>query len=137
MVKFELSEISTAPCGVPQIEVKIDVAANILNVLALTRPLESLTRLLCTRPRFYIAKDEAVSAQNQTSLKSYSYNPQNPSKGDFKDKLEVEKKVKLEKEIDKTISWLDASQEASKDKHNEQQKLFEAIANSIVVSFPD
>jgi heat shock protein 1/8 len=42
----------------------------------------------------------------------------------------------LEAAITETISWLDASAEASTEEYSEHQKSLEAIANPIVRSFP-
>ncbi|KAK9659919.1 Hsp70 chaperone, partial [Basidiobolus ranarum] len=39
---------------------------------------------------------------------------------------------KLEEAINSTISWLDASQEASKDEYEEKQKELEGVANPIM-----
>jgi hypothetical protein len=84
----------------------------------------------------YKAEDEAVAARiaSKNGLESYSYNLRNSIEGDLKDKLEADDKAKLEKEINETISWLDASQEASKEEYDERQKALEAIANPIMVS---
>jgi L1 cell adhesion molecule like protein len=84
----------------------------------------------------YKAEDEAVAARvaSKNGLESYSYNLRNSIEGDLKDKLEADDKAKLEKEINETISWLDASQEASKEEYDERQKALEAVANPIMVS---
>lgn len=47
-------------------------------------------------------------------------------------KFEPADKTKLETAINETISWLDASQEGSKEEYEEKQKELEAIANPIM-----
>ncbi|GAA5906713.1 uncharacterized protein JCM6883_004565 [Sporobolomyces salmoneus] len=82
----------------------------------------------------YKAEDEAaaerITAKN--GLESYAYNLRNSVDGDLKDKLEGSDKETLEKAISETISWLDASAEASKEEYEEKQKELEGIANPIM-----
>lgn len=47
-------------------------------------------------------------------------------------KFEPEDKKKLESAVNEAISWLDASQEASKEEYESRQKELEAIANPIM-----
>ena len=47
-------------------------------------------------------------------------------------KFDPADKTKLETAVNETISWLDASQEASKEEYEEKQKELEAIANPIM-----
>ncbi|KAH9454452.1 hypothetical protein MJO28_007436 [Puccinia striiformis f. sp. tritici] len=150
--KFELSGIPPAPRGVPQIEVTFDVDANgILNVSAADKTTGKSNKITITNDKGrlskddidrmvndaekYKAEDEAVAARiaSKNGLESYSYNLRNSIEGDLKDKLEADDKAKLEKEINETISWLDASQEASKEEYDERQKSLEAIANPIMM----
>lgn len=65
-------------------------------------------------------------------MESYSYNLRNSVDGDLKDKLEASDKESLDKAITETISWLDASAEASKEEYEEKQKELEAVANPIM-----
>ncbi|PLW22604.1 hypothetical protein PCASD_04031 [Puccinia coronata f. sp. avenae] len=150
--KFELSGIPPAPRGVPQIEVTFDVDANgILNVSAADKTTGKSNKITITNDKGrlskedidrmvndaekYKAEDEAVAARvaSKNGLESYSYNLRNSIEGDLKDKLEADDKAKLEKEINETISWLDASQEASKEEYDERQKALEAVANPIMM----
>jgi heat shock protein 1/8 len=39
----------------------------------------------------------------------------------------------LKAEIDKTVSWLDESQQATKEEYEEHQKELEAVANPIMM----
>jgi heat shock protein 1/8 len=52
--------------------------------------------------------------------------------GELKEKLAADDKAALDKAITETISWLDASAEASKEEYEEKQKELEAVANPIV-----
>ncbi|KAK0876825.1 Hsp70 chaperone, partial [Friedmanniomyces endolithicus] len=49
------------------------------------------------------------------------------------EKLEAADKEKLKAEIDKTVAWLDESQQATKDEYEAQQKELEAVANPIMM----
>jgi len=49
--------------------------------------------------------------------------------------LEASDKEALDKAITETISWLDASAEASKEEYEEKQKELEAVANPSKLSF--
>jgi len=79
----------------------------------------------------YKAEDEEAAARitAKNGLESYSYNLRNSVDGDLKDKLEASDKESLDKAITETISWLDASAEASKEEYEEKQKELEAVAN--------
>ncbi|KAH8918891.1 heat shock cognate 70 [Atractiella rhizophila] len=149
--KFELSGIPPAPRGVPQIEVTFDVDANgILNVNAADKTTGKSNKITITNEKGrlsqaeiermvaeaekYKAEDEAaasrISAKN--GLESYVYNLKNSIEGDLKDKLQGEDKTNLEKAIQETITWLDASQEAATEEYQDKQKEIEAIANPIL-----
>jgi heat shock 70kDa protein 1/2/6/8 len=83
----------------------------------------------------FIAEDEAAAAriQAKNGLESYAYNLRNslndPQLGD---KFEADDKSKLETAVNEAISWLDASQEASKEEYEGRQKELESIANPIM-----
>ncbi|KNZ48120.1 heat shock protein HSS1 [Puccinia sorghi] len=150
--KFELSGIPPAPRGVPQIEVTFDVDANgILNVSAADKTTGKSNKITITNDKGrlskedidrmvneaekYKAEDEAVAARiaSKNGLETYCYNLRNSVENELKEKLEADDKSKLEKEITETISWLDASQEASKEEYDERQKALEAVANPIMM----
>jgi len=150
--KFELSGIPPAPRGVPQIEVTFDVDANgILNVSAADKTTGKSNKITITNDKGrlskedidrmvndaekYKAEDEAVAARiaSKNGLETYCYNLRNSVENELKEKLEADDKTKLEKEITETISWLDASQEASKEEYDERQKALEAVANPIMM----
>jgi len=149
--KFELSGIPPAPRGVPQIEVTFDIDANgILNVSASDKTTGKSNKIVITNDKGrlskeeiermvndaekYKAEDEAAAARisAKNGLESYSYNLRNSVEGDLKDKLEASDKETLEKAINETISWLDASAEASTEEYSEKQKELESVANPIM-----
>ena len=153
--KFELTGIPPAPRGVPQIEVTFDVDANgIMNVSALEKGTGKTNKIVITNDKGRLSKediermlaeaekykeeDEAeasrISAKN--SLESYAYSLKN-TLGDPKvdEKLDASDKEALEKEIKKTIDWIDESQQGTKEEYEAQQKELEAVANPIMMKF--
>ncbi|GAA5950095.1 hypothetical protein JCM21900_004596 [Sporobolomyces salmonicolor] len=149
--KFELSGIPPAPRGVPQIEVTFDIDANgILNVSAADKTTGKSSRITITNDKGrlskeeiermvqeaekYKAEDEEAAARitAKNGLESYAYNLRNSVDGDLKDKLEAGDKENLDKAINDTISWLDASAEASKEEYEEKLKELESTANPIM-----
>ncbi|GAA6017668.1 hypothetical protein JCM10207_001244 [Rhodosporidiobolus poonsookiae] len=149
--KFELSGIPPAPRGVPQIEVTFDIDANgILNVSASDKTTGKSNKITITNDKGrlskeeiermvndaekYKAEDEAAASRiaAKNGLESYTYSLRSSIEGDFKDKLDASDKESLEKAISETISWLDASAEASKEEYEEKQKELEAVANPIM-----
>jgi L1 cell adhesion molecule like protein len=153
--KFELTGIPPAPRGVPQIEVTFDVDANgIMNVSAVEKGTgktnkititndkgrlskEDIERMLAEAEK-YKAEDEAeagrIGAKN--ALESYAYSLKNTlSDPKVDEKLDQEDKDKLKSEIDKTVAWLDESQQATKEEYEEHQKELESVANPIMMKF--
>ncbi|ORX84562.1 70 kDa heat shock protein 2 [Basidiobolus meristosporus CBS 931.73] len=152
--KFELTGIPPAPRGVPQIEVTFDVDANgILNVSALDKTTGRSNKITITNDKGrlskediermvseaekYKAEDEAaasrISAKN--GLESYAYSLRNTIQDEkVAGQLEVDDKKKLEEAINSTISWLDNSQEASKEEYEDKQKELEGVANPIMTN---
>ena len=153
--KFELTGIPPAPRGVPQIEVTFDVDANgIMNVSAVEKGTgktnkititndkgrlskEEIERMLSEAEK-YKAEDEAeagrIGAKN--ALESYAYSLKNTlSDAKVDEKLDAADKEKLKAEIDKTVAWLDESQQATKEEYEEHQKELEAVANPIMMKF--
>ncbi|KAI0928673.1 Homospermidine synthase 1 [Taiwanofungus camphoratus] len=150
--KFELSGIPPAPRGVPQIEVTFDIDANgILNVSAADKTTGKSNRITITNDKGrlskeeiermvneaekYKAEDEAAASRitAKNALESYAYNLRNSLTDDkLADKFDPADKSKLESAVNDTISWLDASQEASKEEYEERQKELEAVANPIM-----
>ena len=84
----------------------------------------------------YKAEDEAeagrISAKN--GLESYAYSLKNTlSDSKFEGKLEPADKEKLSAAIDKTISWIDENQTATKEEYESEQKTLEGEANPIMM----
>jgi heat shock protein 1/8 len=140
--RFELSGIPPAPCGVPQIEVTFEIDGNgILNVSACDEITGKSNRITITNDESRLSKeeiermvseaerykseDEAASARIVTKnrLESYSYNLLNL--------INYEKK-KIEEAANEAISWLDNSQEASKEEYEKKLKELEGIVNPIM-----
>jgi heat shock protein 1/8 len=150
--KFELSGIPPAPRGVPQIEVTFDIDANgILNVSASDKTTGKSNRITITNDKGRLSKeeiermvseaekykteDEAASARiaSKNGLESYSYNLRNSINDEkLAGKFDPADKKKLEDAVNEAISWLDNSQEASKEEYEEKQKELEGIANPIM-----
>ncbi|KAG0657616.1 70-kilodalton heat shock protein [Rhodotorula mucilaginosa] len=149
--KFELSGIPPAPRGVPQIEVVFDIDANgILNVSASDKTTGKSNKITITNDKGRLSKEEiermvseaekykeedaaeAARIAAKNGLESYAYSLRNSIDGDLKDKIEASDKETLDKAISETVSWLDASAEASKDEYEEKQKELEGIANPIM-----
>ncbi|GAA5959584.1 hypothetical protein JCM8115_003761 [Rhodotorula mucilaginosa] len=149
--KFELSGIPPAPRGVPQIEVVFDIDANgILNVSASDKTTGKSNKITITNDKGRLSKEEiermvseaekykeedaaeAARIAAKNGLESYAYSLRNSIDGDLKDKIEASDKETLDKAISETVSWLDASAEASKDEYEEKQKELEGVANPIM-----
>jgi heat shock 70kDa protein 1/2/6/8 len=153
--KFELTGIPPAPRGVPQIEVTFDVDANgIMNVSALEKGTGKQNKIVITNDKGRLSKEEIermlaeaekykaeddaeagrISAKN--ALESYAYSLKNTlSDPKVDEKLSSDDKDKLKSEIDKTVAWLDESQQATKEEYEEHQKELEAVANPIMMKF--
>ena len=153
--KFELSGIPPAPRGVPQIEVTFDIDANgILNVSALEKGTGKTSKITITNDKGRLSKEEiermvsdaekfkaedeaeAERVQTRNSLEAYAFSLKNTvGESGFKEKVDAEDASKLEKAVEETISWLDASQAASTDEYKERQKELEEVANPIMTKF--
>ena len=149
--KLMISGIPPAPRGVPQIEVTLDVDANgVLNLSASNRTTGEPSRLTVTidkdqlskqefermvaEAEMYKTEDEATRARTaaKNSLEAYIYNLQysiNDEK--LASGLEPADKRELEDATQETISWLDDSQDASKEEYEEKQEELEGIANHV------
>jgi heat shock 70kDa protein 1/2/6/8 len=153
--KFELTGIPPAPRGVPQIEVTFDLDANgIMNVSAVEKGTGKSNKIVITNDKGRLSKediermlaeaekykeeDEAegarISAKN--ALESYAYSLRNTmSDSKVDEKLDAGDKEKLKAEVDKTVTWLDDNQQATKEEYEGQQKELEGVANPIMMKF--
>jgi len=150
--KFELSGIPPAPRGVPQVEVTFDIDANgILNVSASDKTTGKSNRITITNDKGRLSKeeiermvsdaekykteDEAAASRiaSKNALESYAYNLRNSINDEqLASKFQGDDKSKLETAVNETISWLDASQEGSKEEYEEKQKELEGVASPIM-----
>ncbi|CAK7227749.1 Hsp70 chaperone [Sporothrix bragantina] len=155
MGKFELTGIPPAPRGVPQIEVTFDLDANgIMNVSAVEKGTGKSNQIVITNDKGRLSKDDIermlaeaekfkeedeaegrrVAAKN--GLESYAYSLRNTlSDSKVDEKLDAGDKEKLKAEIDRVVSWLDESQQATREEYEEHQKELEAVANPIMMKF--
>ncbi|KAL1584736.1 Heat shock 70 kDa protein [Cladosporium halotolerans] len=153
MGKFELSGIPPAPRGVPQIEVTFDLDANgIMNVSALEKGTGKTNKIVITNDKGRLSKEEiermladaekykeedeaeAGRIQAKNGLESYAYSLKNTaSDPKVEEKLSAEDKTTLTEAVDKTVSWIDENQTASKEEYESQQKELEGIANPIMM----
>jgi len=150
--KFELSGIPPAPRGVPQISVCFDIDANgILNVGAEDKSTGKSNKITITNDKGRLSKediekmvqdaekykqeDEAhknkVDAKN--NLENYAYNLRNTLNDPaVADKLQDSDKEQINKEVDATVSWLDANQEAEIEEYEHKLKELETTVNPIM-----
>ncbi|CAB4392194.1 unnamed protein product [Rhizophagus irregularis] len=142
---FNLTGISPAPSGVPQIEVTFDIDANsILNVSAVDKTTGISNKITVTNDKGRLSKEEiermvaeakiyhaerkqyAQSIEVKNHLESYAYNLFNV----------VQKidniKNKLQNAAQNSITWIENNQEASKDEYEYEQKLLEKIVDRIM-----
>jgi L1 cell adhesion molecule like protein len=150
--KFELTGIPPAPRGVPQIEVTFDVDANgIMNVSAVEKGTGKSNKIVITNDKGRLSKEEiermlneaekykaedeqeASRIQAKNGLESYAYSLKNTI-NEGKLTINAGDKEKLQAEIDKTISWLDNNQTATKEEYEASQKELESVANPIISS---
>jgi len=150
--KFELSGIPPAPRGVPQINVCFDIDANgILNVSAEDKTTGQKNKITITNDKGRLSKDEIermvqeaekykaedeehkkkVESKNQ--LENYAYNMRNTITDEkVAGKIDADDKKKIEEEVEKTISWLEANQLAEVDEFEDKLKELEGICNPIM-----
>ena len=153
--KFELSGIPPAPRGVPQIEVTFDVDANgILNVSAVEKGTGKTQQITITNDKGRLSKEdiermvndaekykdedekEAARIAAKNGLESYTYSLKNTlSEEKFKEKVDEAEREKLEKAINETIEFLDATQSGATEEYSDKQKELEGIANPILMKF--
>ncbi|VFQ95874.1 unnamed protein product [Cuscuta campestris] len=152
---FELSGISPAPRGIPQIEVAFEVDANgILNLKAQDKSTGRSKKITINNGRLseeeierkvreaeeFAEEDkkwkDKINARNR--LESYVYNMKNrmKDKEEFGDKLESEEKEKMEIALNEAMEWLQdggrSGGAAEKEDFVEKLEEVEAVCNPIV-----
>lgn len=151
MGQFELSGISPAPRGVPQIEVSFDIDANgMLNVSAVDKATgrseaitiknengrlskDDIERMVTDAEKF---KEEDMKSKNRVDakneLESYLYTTKNMlSKSEMK--ISEDKKTKILRMIDEKTSWLDNNSTASTEEFKEIKKEVEDFVKQEMV----
>ena len=152
--KFELTGISPAPRGVPQIEVTFEIDANgILQVSAEDKASGKSEKITITAEKGRLSDEEIERMvqeaeefaeedkrtkqriDGRNALEGYCYNLKNSLDDDEKgiaDKISEEDKETLEEAIKSTLEWLDDNQEAEKEDYEAKQKELEDVANPIM-----
>ncbi|GFU43380.1 heat shock 70 kDa protein 1A [Nephila pilipes] len=139
--RFQLSEISPAPRGVPQIEVTFDMDANrILNVSAKDKSSGNTRSITITNDKGRLSKNEIEGMLNEAkqyeredqeqrervvarnSLENYAYSVKQAAESS-NDKLSSLDKDKLKQTCDNIIQWLDNNTLAEKDEIEHKMKL--------------
>ncbi|XP_075042715.1 heat shock 70 kDa protein-like [Mixophyes fleayi] len=150
--KFELSGISPAPRGVPQIQVTFDIDANgILNVSAVDKSSGKQNKITITNDKGRLSKEdiekmvqeaerykadddaqrEKIAAKN--SLESYAFNIRSSVEDEnIKGKISEEDKRIVSEKCKETISWLENNQLAEKEEYVHQQKELEKVCQPII-----
>jgi heat shock protein 5 len=154
--KFELSGITPAPRGTPQIEVSFELdASGIMHVAAedkANKKRESITitndkgRLSDAEIERMVREAEAaadedkilrqrVEARNQ--LENYAYQIRNQLKEEDKwqGKITEEEKNEVEEAVTQTIEWLESNQSAEKDDFDAKYKELEKVVHPIFAKF--
>jgi len=151
--KFDLTGVSPAPRGVPQIEVTFDIDANgILKVAAQDKASGRVENIVITNDQGRLSEEdiermikeaeefadqdklakERIDAKN--SFESYVYSMRNTIEDPEKlaNKITEEEKDEIKEGIKEAQSWIDSNQSASKEEYEEQQKELEKICNPII-----
>ncbi|CAB4475072.1 Homospermidine synthase 1 [Rhizophagus irregularis] len=142
---FNLTGISPAPRGVPQIEVTFDFDANgILNVSAVDKITGRSNKITVTNDKGRLSKEEiermvteaekyhaerkkyAQKIETQNFLESYAYNLLNVAQNI--DNI----KNKLHDVTQKSVAWLENNQDARKDEYEREQKLLKGTVDQIM-----
>ena len=151
--KFQLSGISPAPRGTPQIEVTFEVNADgILSVQALDKATSKADRITITADKSRLSEEEiermmreaeefagedkvvkeTIDARN--GLEGYVYSLKNSisDENKFRDKISPEDKQIIEEALNTAIEWLEDNKEATADDYDGQRKSLESTANPIM-----
>jgi len=150
--KFELSNIPSAPRGVPQIEVTFEIDVNgILHVAAEDKGTGNKEQITITNEKGRLSEedikrmvqeaDEAAEEDKQmkervearNSLENYVYQIRNSINDNEKlgSKIGEEDKQTVEDTIKEAIEWLEANQSADKEEFDAQYKQVEKVVQPI------
>lgn len=147
---FELGNIPPAPRGVPQIEVCFDIDANgILQVSAVEKATGKKEKITITNDKGRLSKDdiekmvkeaeafkeedtknkERIDAKNE--LENFVFNIKNTLKNENV-KLSDEEKGKIEKNVEKTLKWLDENPSATAEEYKSKLEEVTKVTNPII-----
>merc|ERR1712232_870479 len=152
MGKFDLRGIQPQPRGVPQINVALEIDANgILNVSAEDKKTGIKDKITITNDKGRLSKEEIekmvhdaekykdeddkhkkrIEAKN--SLENFAYSMRNTIKDSkVKDALTAEDCSNVENAVQKTIEWLDQSQDVEETEYEAKLKELEGICQPII-----
>merc|ERR1711935_290453 len=151
--KFELTGLTPAPRGVPQIEVTFEIDANgIVSVAAEDKASGKSEQITITADKGRLSEEEIermvreaeefadedkelkerVDARN--ALEGYAYNMRNQVNDEEKigGKIGDEDKETIEEAVTETIDWLDENAEAEADELKEKLTELEGVCNPIL-----
>jgi len=151
--KFELTGLTPAPRGVPQIEVTFEIDANgIVSVSASDKATGASESITITADKGRLSEEEIermvreaeefadedknlkerVDARN--GLEGYAYNMRNQINDEEKlgGKISDEDKETIEEAVTEAIDWLDENSEADAEEYKEKQTELEGKCNPIV-----
>ena len=136
--KFELSGISPAATGVPQIELIFDIDRNgFLNVSAIEKSTGKETKIAITTNNGRLSAEEIkrmIKEADQYRAEDEAYQSRIQAKNNLEScalsmKRSMESVVEKCKEV---ITWLDTNQTASKQEYEDKQKELEVVCMLIV-----
>ena len=143
---FDLTGISPAPRGVPQIEVTFDVNADgIMNVSAQDKSTGNVNKITISNEKGRLSQsdidrmiadaekfkseDEAIRKRSEAKnvLEGYCFGVRNSlSQSQFSSSLSAEDKDLINREIDSALAWIESNPEASADSFSSKQKELES-----------
>ncbi|KAL0335179.1 UNVERIFIED_CONTAM: Luminal-binding protein [Sesamum radiatum] len=148
---FELSGISPAPRGVPQIEVTFEVDVNgILHVQAEDKAAKMSESITITNEKGRLSEEEIeekvreaeefaeedrrirerIEARN--GLETYIFNMKSTINDKLAERISSEDKDEIESALKDAMEWLDDNQHADKDELDERTRELEALCNPII-----
>merc|ERR1711870_98638 len=154
--KFELSGISPAPRGVPQVEVTFEIDANgILNVAAKDkatggeesitispdkgRPSEAEIEAMLKAAEEFAEEDrmmrEKIEAKNGLESFAFGLKSQLEDEDKLAGKLSEEDADTVEEAVNDVIDWLSSNDDAEKEDFDEKKAELEEIVNPILQEF--
>merc|ERR1712003_450979 len=154
--KFELSGISPAPRGVPQIEVTFEIDANgILNVAAADkstgnresitispdkgRPSEAEIEAMLKAAEEFAEEDrmmrEKIEAKNGLESFAFGLKSQLEDEDKLAGKLSEEDADTVEEAVNDVLDWLQSNDDAEKEDFDEKKAELEEIVNPILQEF--